>query len=120
VITIDTDKRHITDATASRIRQLRVEQKLSQEELALRAGINPAYLGHIERGLKCPTIDTINKIVSALGITLATFFDFAEPLNSYQCALNRIMNSVQDISEQDAADLARIVENISIMLKRNK
>ena len=120
MVTIDTDRRHITDATASRIRQLRIEQKLSQEELALRAGISPAYLGHIERGLKCPTIDTISKIVNALGITLTAFFDFSESLGSQQYAIGRIISSIQDISEQDVNDLAKIIEIISIMLKRNR
>ena len=44
---------------------------MSQEDLALRAEINPAYFGQVERGLKCPTIDTLYKISKALDVSLA-------------------------------------------------
>ena len=120
MVAIDIAKQRITDATALRIRQLRVEQKLSQEELALRAGLSPAYLGHIERGLKCPTIDTINKIANALGISLAVFFDFSTPFTDHKCTLKRIENSMQKISEQDASDLATIIEEFTNIIKRKK
>ena len=46
----------------------------SQEALALQAEINPAFLGHLERGLKSPTIKTLEKIVRALDISLAELF----------------------------------------------
>jgi len=42
-----------------RIRDLRTERHMSQEELSFKAGISPAHLGQIERALKNPTIDTV-------------------------------------------------------------
>lgn len=60
----------ITEAAAARIRQLRLEKGCSQEEVSLTAGINPAYYGQVERGLKCPTIDTLYKISLALDVSL--------------------------------------------------
>lgn len=42
----------------------------SQEQLALRAGLNTSYLGQIERGEKNPTILTLEKIAKALNISL--------------------------------------------------
>ena len=63
---IDEQKKKITEAAAARIRQLRLEKGCSQEEVSLTAGINPAYYGQVERGLKCPTIDTLYKISLAL------------------------------------------------------
>ena len=67
---MDEQKREITEAVAGRIRQLRRAKNLSQEDLALRANINPAYFGQVERGLKCPTIDTLYKIAKALEVPL--------------------------------------------------
>lgn len=58
-----------------RIRYFRLRQGLSQEKLALTAGINPAFLGHLERGLKSPTITTLDKIIEALGISYSELFD---------------------------------------------
>ena len=57
-----------------RIRYFRHLRKLSQEQLALQAGINPAFLGHLERGLKSPTITTLEKLVRALNITFEELF----------------------------------------------
>lgn len=68
---IDEQKKKITEAVAARIRQLRLEKGFSQEEVSLTAGINPAYYGQVERGLKCPTIDTLYKISLALDVSLS-------------------------------------------------
>lgn len=57
-----------------RIRQLRNERGISQEQLALSAGITPAYLGLVERGQRNETVRTIERICVALGIGLAEFF----------------------------------------------
>lgn len=52
-----------------RIRYFRNLRGWSQETLALQAEINPAFLWHLERGLKSPTIKTPEKIVrNALAI----------------------------------------------------
>ncbi len=64
-----------------RIRYFRMHQGLSQEKLALAAGINPAFLGHLERGLKSPTMTTLDKIIKALGISYCEFFDDAIDVN---------------------------------------
>ena len=52
-----------------KIRSFRQQKKLTQEQLALGAEINPVFLGHLERNLKSPTITTLEKITRALGIT---------------------------------------------------
>lgn len=71
---INTQKQEITQAVAARIKYLRHVRSMSQEDLALRAEINPAYFGQVERGLKCPTIDTLYKISKALEVPLSEFF----------------------------------------------
>lgn len=65
---MDDQKQRITAAVAVRIKQFRYARSMSQEELAFRANLNPAYYGQVERGLKCPTIDTLYKIAKALDI----------------------------------------------------
>lgn len=58
-----------------RINQLRVEKKLTQEKLALEAGLNRAYIGYIERGERNPSIETVEKIAKVLGVSLSKLFD---------------------------------------------
>ena len=53
---------------SANIKKLRKQQKLSQEELARKAGITYSTLIKIESGAnKNPTLSTIKKITNALG-----------------------------------------------------
>lgn len=92
-----------------KIRQFRISQGLSQEELALRAGMNPAHLGHIERGLKSPTIDTISKISEALNIGLSQLFDF-ETQASSDTGSTKIIAAVSDLSESQLNDVLKMIK----------
>jgi len=59
-----------------RIKQLRAEQGLTQEELAELAGINAKFEGRIERALNKPSLDTIFKIAKALKVEPVELFKF--------------------------------------------
>ena len=62
----------ISGMVGERIRTFRIEQKLSQEELAFASELHPAYIGKVERGDKCPTVETLYKIANGLKIPLHT------------------------------------------------
>ncbi|NBK79722.1 XRE family transcriptional regulator [bacterium D16-76] len=68
---MDVQRENIMKALGERIRSIRHKLSISQEELAFRAKLNSAYLGQVERGLRCPTIDTLCRIALALEITPA-------------------------------------------------
>jgi len=53
-----------------RIKKLRREHNISQEELAFRIGVDRSYMGFIERGERNPTLDKIKKIAKALEVSL--------------------------------------------------
>lgn len=57
-----------------RIRGLREERGWTKGTLATRAGIAPSYIPVLENGEKCPTVETLDAICFAFGITLADFF----------------------------------------------
>ena len=58
-----------------RIRNYRTQKGLSQEKLAELASCHPAYIGQIERGEKNATVESIEKISSALGVSLSKLFE---------------------------------------------
>ena len=58
-----------------RIRNYRTQQKLSQEKLAELSGCHPTYIGQVERGEKNPTLESIEKISSALNVPLSKLFE---------------------------------------------
>ncbi len=61
-------------ALGARLRELRRRGGLSQEELAGRAHLHWTYLSDLERGRQTPTVDVVNRLARALGVTLAEFF----------------------------------------------
>ena len=51
-----------------RVRALRLEKNLTQEQLGQTAGIDYKHLSAIERGAKTPSFDAIGKLARALGV----------------------------------------------------
>jgi transcriptional regulator with XRE-family HTH domain len=49
------------------LRRKREALKISQEELAARAGVDRSYISILERGLKSPTIEMLERICESLG-----------------------------------------------------
>lgn len=48
--------------------EARLAQGLSQEQLAVQAGVTREYISKLENGRSSPTVDTLLAICSALGI----------------------------------------------------
>lgn len=57
----------------NQIRELRKGKGLSQEQLALQAGIDRSYVGGIERGERNVSFLTLVKIAECLGCDVAKF-----------------------------------------------
>ncbi|MCC6526761.1 MAG: helix-turn-helix transcriptional regulator [Polyangiaceae bacterium] len=62
-------------ALGRRIRSLRHERGLSQEELADRAELHRTYVGGIERGERNPTVRNLAAMARALGVSLSTLLE---------------------------------------------
>lgn len=56
-------------ALGKRIRQQRKMLKMTQEELAVAAEVSTSYIGHIERGIKRCSLETLVAIANTLGVT---------------------------------------------------
>ncbi len=59
----------------NRVRELRTNKNLSQEQLANLANLHRTYIGMIERAEKNITLVNIEKIVNALNIEIKDFFN---------------------------------------------
>jgi len=58
----------------NRIRELRKQEGLSQEDLGWKAGLHYTYIGAIERGEKNCSIETLAKIAQALEVEIKELF----------------------------------------------
>jgi transcriptional regulator with XRE-family HTH domain len=59
-----------------RIRQLRTERKLSQEELSFQTGFHRTYIGMIERGERNISLSNIGVFAKAFEMTVSELVDF--------------------------------------------
>lgn len=65
----------ITEIIGRRIRDYREGQKMSRETLAELADLHPTYIAQLERGEKNATINTLDRVCNALGITMEQLFE---------------------------------------------
>ena len=106
------EKQAITEAVAAKIRHYRRAKDLSQEDLALKAGINVAYFGQVERGLKCPTIDVLNRIAKALAVPLPELLRFDTTYNPNASDTQRLGALLGRIPADKLEQVYKIMEDI--------
>lgn len=59
-----------------RIKKIRKEKRLSQEDVAHKANIHYTTLSRIERGISSPPTATVERIAHALGVKISRLFNF--------------------------------------------
>lgn len=59
----------------NKIKELRIQKGLTQEELADRAELSKGFISQVERDLTSPSISTLMDILQCLGSTLKDFFN---------------------------------------------
>ncbi|MBC7603923.1 MAG: helix-turn-helix transcriptional regulator [Ramlibacter sp.] len=62
------------------IRELRLEAGLSQTEFCVHTGFHQAYLSRLENGKANPTLNAMEVIANALGLTIFELWDRVEQL----------------------------------------
>lgn len=95
-----------------RIRNYRVQKGFSQERLAELSGCHPTYIGQIERGEKNATLESIEKISSALKISLSTLFEKLEPQNASQSIPLQCYELLLAQSKEEQEQLFHILSSI--------
>ena len=113
-ISIMKNKTNVAAAVGERIRQFRTRQHLSQEELAFASEIHPAYIGKVERGEKCPTIETVSKIANGLKVSIPKLLDIDSNTEvEEEDAFHRIKVAMNGLSPEQMVKIAQIVEEIT-------
>lgn len=64
---------------ATRIRLIREAYNLTQAEIAYKCGISPSAYGQIERKASNSTFETLEKIASAIGVSISFLVDINNP-----------------------------------------
>ncbi len=70
---------NIRKAIGQRIKELRKEKGLTQEELGNICGLSYKFISDVERGKQNASVDSITSIAKGLNVQLSALFDFQEP-----------------------------------------
>jgi transcriptional regulator with XRE-family HTH domain len=60
---------------SKRIKRLRGELGLTQEDLAEKVGVSRVYVGYVEQGRNTPSLEILEKIAKALKVKLSDLVD---------------------------------------------
>ncbi len=94
-----------------KIKELRVQKSLTQEELADRAELSKGFISQLERDLTSPSIATLVDILQCLGTNLEEFF---AGTTSEQVVFNK-----QDYFEKEDSELKNKIEWIIPNAQKN-
>ncbi|WP_113699749.1 helix-turn-helix domain-containing protein [Nonomuraea lactucae] len=72
------DPETITQAIANNVRAQRSHRGLTLDALAARSGVSRGMLVQVEQGRTNPSVSTLTRIASALGVTLARLVEVAD------------------------------------------
>ena len=61
-----------------RLREVRMEKGISQQQLSRQAGFDRTYIGKIERGKISPSLEAVEKIAEELEVSPVELFKFDE------------------------------------------
>jgi transcriptional regulator with XRE-family HTH domain len=76
---LNVDKKSVIIGFGKRVRELRVENKMTQENLAAKTGFHRTYIGMVERGERNISLANIVVFADAFGIPIAELMSFDLP-----------------------------------------
>ncbi|MEM4997247.1 helix-turn-helix transcriptional regulator [Priestia sp. SB1] len=106
-----------------RMREIRLEKKLSISELSRRTKITKSYLSNIERNICTnPTIDIVQKIANGFGVHPAALLKWKENRKELQQSANNysndIKNTINTMNDEQLIELKGYVEIIEWKRKK--
>ena len=93
----------------NRLRAPRLAAELTQAEVAERAGLDVSYVSQLERGLRDPSLSSLESLARAFGLSLADFFadDSADALPPTVRTLTQELARLDEAALRDAVEIVR-------------
>lgn len=92
------------------IKNFRLMRNLTQEEVGELAGINPKYLGEIERGEKNPTAIVVYKLSHALKVSVSEILTVGNNLHANNKFIKEIERLCEGKGNKDIRKAIKILE----------
>lgn len=92
------------------IKDIRESQNISMNQLAKIADISQSSLSRIESGLSQPTFDVLERIISALGLSLAEFFS-NEQQPVVDPSIVRLVQAAEKLTNEEREHLTKFIQS---------
>uniref|UniRef100_UPI003F693A72 helix-turn-helix domain-containing protein n=1 Tax=Streptococcus pluranimalium TaxID=82348 RepID=UPI003F693A72 len=97
----------LTNYIINRIKELRIQKNLTQEELSLSSGLDTKFINKLENGRFSVRIETLSKILDTLDIDYFDFFEFSKTQNSK--ILNELVSRLATFPEEEQENKIRAI-----------
>lgn len=96
-----------------RLRDLRRHKGITQSEIEKKTGLLKSHISRLENGHTMPTVGTLHRYASALGVPVYLFFYLgSEPLSSPVVALDETSEAQRDPGAKGASDFLTQLEEV--------
>lgn len=94
-----------------RIAQLRRQQKLSQNELAIRTGVSRTIIGNYERSINTPSIDVLIRLARVFDVSVDFLIGEGE-LSSYDKEVQKRIEDIERLDPDTKKHLFFLIDNV--------
>ena len=96
-----------------RIRNVRLKNGMTQEQLAEAACLSVPYISHIERGVKRPSLETLVRVAGALHVTADCLLSGIQPEDR-----SAFLTDVQELLDDCSLQERQVMLEVAWALKR--
>jgi transcriptional regulator with XRE-family HTH domain len=93
-----------------RLRTARELRKMSQSELAEKAGLQPSAISHFETGRRAPSFQNLKALSDALTVTTDYLIGSTDELNVSRTVSLKLFRHAKKLSSEDLDTLTKIAE----------
>ncbi|WP_342416105.1 helix-turn-helix transcriptional regulator [Paenibacillus sp. FSL R10-2782] len=107
----------LRNSVGERIRTIRKAKGLTQQQLAELSGLDDSYIGSVERGERNFSIDTLEKVLTALNVSISELMFSKEHMTKdetiRQEAVDEFVALTSRLNEEQIGILRRVSKEVS-------
>lgn len=100
--------KEMLNAFGERLKLLRKERKLTQEELAANLGVHTSYIGLLERQERVPSLITLDRIAKYFGIKPYDLISSTKKPQKYSFKQKELLYIIEEGTENEIEKLYKI------------
>ena len=97
----------------ARIKELRKQRKLSQDQLSEKIDIDPKHLSRLEVGSSFPSLDTLDNIAKALRVEMRDLFEYEHEVRG-----NELKDKIKKLLDEADENRLRLILKVARALVR--